>query len=286
MPGLRVYNNVASLNAQRHLGEASGKLAGTMERLSSGLRVNKGADDAAALAISEGLRTDITSYNQAIRNTSDSVSVINVVEGALSEQSRILTRMRELSIESSNFTVSSGQRATINIEFTQLKNEIDRISLVTNFNGQALLNGSMGSTVASTAHLTAQVDINNNAQSKIDLNAVVNLTNMDVTGLNISSTDVLTSGAAQSSLQQIDSALNYVTSARGNIGAIQNRLARTVSNLEIAVENLTAADSRMRDADMAKEISTLTRDQILVQAGTSMLAQANQIPTSVLKLLG
>ncbi len=286
MPGLRVFNNVVSLNSQRHLGEASGRLAGTMERLSSGLRVNKGADDAAALAISEGLRADITSYNQAIRNTSDSVSVINVVEGALSEQSRILTRMRELAIESSNFTVSSGQRATINIEFSQLKDEIDRISLVTNFNGQVLLNGSMGSTVASTAHFIAQVDIQNDSQSKIDLNTVVNLTNMDVTGLNVSSTNVLTSGAAQSSLQQIDSALNYVTAARGNIGAIQNRLSRTISNLEIAVENLTAADSRMRDADMAKEISTLTRDQILVQAGTSMLAQANQIPTSVLKLLG
>ncbi len=288
MPGLRIYNNVFALNSQRNLGNATGMLASSLEKLSSGMRVNRGSDDAAALAISEGLRSDIVSYNQAIRNTSDGVSVINVAEGALSEQSRILTRMRELAIEASNFSVNSGQRATINIEFSQLKDEIDRISLITNFNGQFLLNGALSSAAptAATNPLLIQVDISNDNASIINLNTALNMTSMDVTALNVSSTNVLTSSAAQSSLQNIDSAIQVVTANRGRLGAIQNRLERTISNLEISVENVTAADSRIRDTDMAKEISVLTRNQILVQAGTSMLAQANQVPQSVLKLLG
>ncbi len=288
MPGLRIYNNIYSLNSQRHLGNATQMLGGTLEKLSSGMRVNRGSDDAAALAISEGLRSDIVSYNQAVRNTSDGISVINVTEGALNEQSHLLTRMRELSIEAANFSISSGQRATINIEFSQLKDEIDRISLVTNFNGQFVLNGSLSSAspTAATNPMLIQVDIHNDNASMINLNTALNLTSMDVTALNVSTTDVLTSSAATSSLQFIDSAIQIVTAGRGRLGAIQNRLERTISNLEIAVENVTAADSRIRDADMAKEISKLTRNQILVQSGTSMLAQANQIPQSVLKLLG
>jgi flagellin len=197
--------------------------------------------------------------------------------------------MRELAIEASNFTISSSQRATVDLEYQQLKDEMDRISLVTEFNGQKLLDGSMGSAAVTlglaTAQMIAQVDINNNAQSQINLNNYVNLTNMDVTGLGISTSSVTTSQNAQSALALLDTAINYITAARGSLGAIQNRLDRTIANLEIVVENNTAADSRLRDADMAREMSRFTRDQILVQTGTSMLAQANQIPTSVLKLL-
>ncbi|MBF0274876.1 MAG: flagellin FliC [Nitrospinae bacterium] len=286
---MRIYNNVYSLNSQRALGTATSKLGGTLEKLSTGMRVNKGGDDAAALAISEILRSDIRSYEQAIRNTGDSISVINIAEGSLSEQTGIMTRMRELALEAANFTVSSSQRTTVNLEFQQLKDEMDRISLVTEFNGQKLMNGSMGSAAVAlgiaTSTMIAQVDINNNGESQINLNNYVNLTNMDVTGLGISTTGVTTAAAAQSSLALLDTAIGYVTAARGSLGAIQNRLDRTIANLEIVVENNTAADSRLRDADMAREMSRFTRDQILVQTGTAMLAQANQIPTSVLKLL-
>lgn len=290
MPGMKVYNNIQSMNSQRALGTATSRLGSTLEKLSTGLRVNKGGDDAAALAISEILRSDIRSFEQAVRNTGDAISVVNIAEGSLAEQTGILTRMRELSIEASNFTFSSAQRATINVEFQQLKDEMDRISLVTNFNGTALLNGAMGSAAVNLgiagAPMIAQVDIDNNAQSQINLNTYIDITNMDVTGLGISTTSVTTSDNAMSSLALIDNAIDYITARRGSLGAVTNRLENTISNLEVVIENNTAADSRLRDADMAKEMSRFTRDQILVQTGTSMLAQANQLPTSILKLIG
>lgn len=283
MPGLRIYNNVYSMNAQRYLGSAGSRMAGDIERLSSGLRINSGKDDAAGLAISENLRSDVRSYEQALRNTSDSISVLNIAEGSMNLLTGNLTRMRELAIQAANFTVGSAQRASINQEYQNMKDEIDRVSLVTNFNGQYLLDGSMGS--SATTNLIIQADIDNNAQSQINLNSYINLTNMDVSGLNVSTTTVLTAGAAQTALSFIDSAMNYVTGKRGELGAVQNRLEKTISNLEVSIENTQAADSRLRDADMAKEISKFTRDQILMQTGTSMVAQANQIPQTVLKLL-
>ncbi|MBF0274877.1 MAG: flagellin FliC [Nitrospinae bacterium] len=290
MPGMQIYNNIQSMNSQRALGSATARLGGTLEKLSTGLRVNKGGDDAAALAISEILRSDIRSFEQAVRNTGDAVSVVNIAEGSLSEQTGILTRMRELAIEASNFTFTSAQRTTVDGEFQQLKDEMDRISLVTNFNGRALLNGSMCSAAVALgiagAPMVAQVDIDNNAQSQINLNNYIDITNMDVTGLGLSTTSVTTSDNAVSALAFIDTAIDYITARRGSLGAVTNRLENTISNLEVVIENNTAADSRLRDADMAKEMSKFTRDQILVQTGTSMLAQANQLPTSILKLIG
>ena len=196
---------------------------------------------------------------------------------------QMLVRMRELAIEASTATVGSAQRASINQEFTALKTEIDRISVTTEFNGQQLLDGSLRSAAPTT--LNVQVGIQNNVDSRINLNAAIDLTNLDTAALNLSTAVVTTAAASLSALDSIDSAINTITAARGNIGAVQNRLSMTINNLESSVENTTAADSNLRDADMAKEISKFTRDQILVQASTSMLSQANLIPQSVLQLL-
>ncbi len=271
------------MNTQRQLQKNTAALGGSLERLSSGLRVNNARDDAAALSISISLRSNIASMNQAVRNTNDGLSLLSVAEGALVESGNMLQRMRELAIESSNATLNTTQRASINQEFVALQSEIDRISLVTNFNGQYMLNGSLASGAATTLNL--QVDIQNTSTSRINLNSSVNLTNMDTTALGVSTASISSATAAQSALVNIDAALSTVATSRGNIGAVQNRLTRTISNLSINIENTTAAESRLRDADMAAEISKFTQNQIKVQASTSMLAQANLVPQSVLQLL-
>lgn len=283
MPGLRINNNIYSLKAQGALGRNTQSMGASLEKLSTGLRVNKAADDAAALMISTSLRADIASMQQAIRNTSDSMSLLNVAEGAIGTSQQMLVRMRELAIESSTATLGSAQRASINQEFTALKTEVDRISVTTEFNGQQLLDGSLGAGAANT--LNVQVGINNTVNDRINLNSTVNLTNLDTTALGLSASTITTAAGSLSALDSIDSAIATVTAARGNIGAVQNRLSMTINNLESSVENTTAADSNLRDADMAKEISKFTRDQILVQTSTSMLSQANLIPQSVLQLL-
>jgi len=291
---LRVYNNIYSLTAQRNLGTNSANLGGSLEKLSSGLRVNRGADDAAGLAISEGLRADIRSLQQASRNAYDGVSLINTAEGALSEQSSILVRMRELAAQAATGTVGSTERATINREFAALRDEIDRISTVTEFNGQKLLNGALSSTSATmqlnngaTANsVVIQVGMQWHSADRISLNTAVDLTAIDSTGLNITNISVTHVQSALDSLGRIDSALTRVTEARGKLGAVQNRLVHTINNLAVSSENLQAAESAIRDADYSQEISQFTRNQILVQASTAILAQANLVPQSVLQLLG
>ncbi len=281
---LRVYNNLFSVNAQRHLGQNSSSLGGSLEKLSSGMRINKAADDAAGLAISEGLRAQVRSLNQATRNSNDGISLINTAEGALSEQSSILVRMRELASQAATGTVGSTERRTINREFQALKDEVDRIAAVTEFNGQKLLDGSLMST--QTASVVIQIGIRATANDRISLNTAVDLTAITTTGLAIQSLSVLTAQSALASLATIDSAISKVTDGRGRLGAVQNRLVHTIANLSVSTENLTAAESQIRDADYATEISQFTRNQILVQASTSILAQANLVPQTVLQLLG
>ncbi len=281
---LRVYNNLFSVNAQRHLGSNSSNLGGSLEKLSSGMRINKAADDAAGLAISEGLRAQVRSLNQATRNSNDGISLINTAEGALSEQSSILVRMRELSSQAATGTVGSTERRTINREFQALKDEVDRIAAVTEFNGQKLLDGSLMST--QTNSVVIQIGIRATANDRISLNTAVDLTAITTTGLAIQNISVLTAQSALASLATIDSAITKVTDGRGRLGAVQNRLVHTLANLAVSTENLTAAESQIRDADYAAEISQFTRNQILVQASTSILAQANLVPQTVLQLLG
>ena len=282
---VRIFNNIPSLNAQRILGINNNRLAQSVERISSGIRINRGSDDAAGLAISEGLRSDIRALRQAVRNANDGVSLINVTEGALNEQSGILIRLRELASQAATGTVGSTERATIQLEFTALRNELDRIAQTTEFNGQKLIEGSLASSVASTNHILIQVGLDSSSYSRININSEVDLGAMTSTGLSIHQLSVTSADAALTALEQVNTSIGTLTAGRGKIGAVQNRLIRTISTISIAVENLSAAESAIRDADIAEEVALLTRNQILVQAATAMVGQANLIPQSVLQLL-
>jgi len=282
---VRIFNNIASLNAQRILGINNDRLALSVERISSGIRVNRASDDAAGLGISEALRSDIRALRQAVRNSNDGIALINVAEGALNEQSSILIRLRELASQAATGTVGSTERATIQLEFTALSNEIDRISATTQFNGQGLVDGSLASTVSSANQVLIQVGIDSGTNSRINLNEQINLTAVTSSSLGIDTLSVTAAAQALTTLDTINTAISQVTQARGQVGAVQNRLTRSVGNLSVSIENLQAAESSIRDADIAKEIADLTRNQILVQSATAMVGQANLIPQSILLLL-
>ena len=283
---VRIFNNIPSLNAQRILGLNNDRLAVSVERISSGLRINRAADDAAGLAISEALRSDIRALRQAVRNANDGISLINVTEGALNEQSSILIRLRELSSQASTGTVGSTERQTIQLEFDALRSEIDRIADTTAFNGQKLVDGSLASTASSGSQILIQVGLDSGVDSRINLNTQVNLTAVNASSLLIAELSLTTAAGALTALDVINNAISSITQSRGKVGAVQNRLVRTISNLSISIENLQAAESAIRDADIAEEVAVLTRNQILVQAATAMVGQANLIPQSVLQLLG
>ncbi len=283
---LRIYNNLYSMNAQRNLGSNNANLGQSLERLSSGLRVNRGADDAAGLAISEKLRSDIRAINQVVRNSNDGISIINTAEGALSQQSAMLTRMRELAAQAATGSVGSTERQTIQREFGALRDELDRITAVTEFNGQKLTDGSLSSSVGAGSHVIIQIGFKSTSNDRINLNTAVDVTAIDSTGLAIQNLSVTAAAQALTALSSINSAISKVTDARGRLGAVQNRFTYTIANLQISAENLQAAESQIRDADYASEISQFTRNQILVQASTAILAQANLVPQTVLQLLG
>ena len=283
---VRIFNNIPSITAQRILGVNNNRLALSVERISSGIRINRAADDAAGLAISEGLRSDIRALRQAVRNASDGISLMNVTEGALNEQSGILIRLRELASQAATGTVGSTERATIQLEFTALRAELDRISATTEFNGLKLINGNLASGIAINSHTLIQIGIDSTANSRIDLNTQINLASIDSTQLEIHNLSVTASSEALTALDKINEAIGSITESRGKVGAVQNRLTRSIANLSVSVENLTAAESSIRDADIAEEVAELTRNQILVQTATAMVGQANLIPQSVLQLLG
>jgi len=283
---VRIFNNIPSLTAQRILGVNNNRLALSVERISSGIRINRAADDAAGLAISVGLRSDVRALRQAVRNAGDGISLLNVTEGALNEQSGILIRLRELSSQAATGTVGSTERQTIQLEFTALRSELDRITATTEFNGLKLINGNLASGVAINSHTLIQIGLDNTADSRIDLNTQINLDSIDSTQLEIHNLSVTASSEALTALDKINDAIASITASRGKVGAVQNRLTRSIANLSVSVENLTAAESSIRDADIAEEVAELTRNQILVQTATAMVGQANLIPQSVLQLLG
>jgi flagellin len=283
--GVQIFNNIASVNARRLLDENSARLTQSIQRMSSGIRINKASDDAAGLAISEGLRSDIRTLRQAKRNANDGMSLVQITEGALQEQGNILIRLRELASQSANGTVGSTERASMQLEFSALRDEVDRISSTTEFNGQGLVDGSLASSVSSSDHVLIQIGLTNHANSRMNLNTAVNLTEMTSTGLDIHNLSLTSADDALVALEVMDTAINTMVASRGKIGAVQNRLATSVSSLSLAIENYTAAESQIRDADMAFEIAELTKNQILVQASTAMVSQANMIPQGVLSLL-
>ena len=275
-----INTNLASLNAQRNLTGTQMQLQTAIQRLSSGLRVNSAKDDAAGLAIANRMDAQARGMNVAIRNANDGISLAQVAEGALGKVTDMLQRMRELSVQASNSSNTTTDRASLNAEFRQLAEEVDRTLLSTRFNGSAILAGSAGS-------LQFQIGANNATTDQITITTSNMSTNSTITA--VTGTAGVISGttgtAAASMITTIDAALDTLNSERATYGAVQNRFEAVIANLSIAAENQTAARSRIMDADFAKETAALTRAQILQQAGTAMLAQANQLPQQVLQLL-
>ena len=276
--GLRIATNVQSIAAQRSLTGSSRDLQKSMAQLSSGSRITKAADDAAGLAISEDLKSQVRGYSQAQRNANDGISMVQTAEGGLNEISNILTRFRELGVQASSDSVGDEERGFINKEVQQLKNEAQRISQSTRFGNTKLLDGTGGK-------LDFQVDIHNddfNDRIGFDTgeqNATID--SLGVAGLDYSSKD-----GARTALEHLDKAQNQVNGFRANLGALQNRLISTGENLGVSIENLSAANSRIRDTDVAASAAELSRNQVLQSASVSVLAQANQQPGMALKLIG
>jgi flagellin len=270
--GLRINTNVAALTAQRNLASVTGRLQGSFARLSSGLRIASASDDAAGLAVSERMRSQIRSFAVAGRNAQDGVSLTQTAEGALQEVSNNLTRLRELAVESSNGTLSASDRTSLDTEFQAIISEIDRVATQTTFNGVNLLDGS-----------TASVDLQVGANAGETI--TVNLADTTATTLAIGTLDVTSVANSQTALAAIDTAIDSVDTARGDLGASQNRLNSTVASIANTRENLSAAESRIRDVDVAAETAELTKNSILQQAAVSVLAQANVQPQLALRLL-
>ena len=268
-----INHNIMALNAWRGLGQTNSALSKSLEKLSSGMRINRAADDAAGLAISEKMRGQIRGLNQAVRNAQDGISLLQTAEGALNETHSILQRMRELAVQAANDTNTSADRSQIQQEVNQLITEINRIGNTTEFNTQKLLNGSLSGKLIQIGANSGQ-------------NLSITIANMKAGALGVSGLNVSAQSSAAHAITLVQSAINQVSTERSKLGAIQNRLEHTIANLGVASENLTAAESRVRDVDMAQEMMLFTKNQILVQAGTVMLAQANMAPQSVLKLLG
>ncbi len=276
--GMRVATNVAAINAQRNLNTSQRVVSNSMAQLSSGSRINKAADDAAGLAISEGLKAQIRSAGQAQRNANDGISLVQTAEGGLNEISNIVVRLRELGIQGASDTVGDTERGMLNKEVQQLKSEVQRIASVTTWGKTKLLDGS-------APVLDFQVGLfNKQEEDRISFDSTNNVATLDALGL--SDLDYSTKEGAQNSLGKLDDAQNSVNGTRANLGALQNRLTSTVDNLGVSQENLSAANSRIRDTDVAMASSEMTRNNILLQAGTATLAQANQTTQLALKLIG
>jgi flagellin len=286
--GLRINNNIAAFNAYRNLSVTDGQMSKSLEKLSSGYRINRAADDAAGLAISESLRSQIGGLKVAVRNAQDGVSVVQTAEGALNETTSILQRMRDLAVQAANGgSQDTVAQADANTEFLQLSAELDRIANTTKFGAQSLLGGayqgafqvgSESTTISADNAIT--VDITGTGA----LNGLT-ITGLDSAGLAVSAAALTDTTTATAAIDTLDTALRDVSTVRATLGAYQNRFEHTINNLNVAVENLSASESRIRDTDMAQEMVAFTRAQILSQAGTAMLAQANSAPQSVLKLL-
>ncbi len=276
--GMRVTTNISAINAQRNLVGSQRAINDSMAKLASGSRINKAADDAAGLAISEGLKAQIRSATQAQRNANDGISMVQTAEGGLNEIGNIVVRLRELGIQASSDTVGETERGMLNKEVQQLKSEIQRIASVTTWGTTKLLDGS-------SPKFDFQVGLFNNAEEdRISFNASENVATLDALGL--SGIDFSSKEGAQEALSMLDTAQTSISGTRANLGALQNRLTSTVDNLGVAQENMSAANSRIRDTDVAQASSEMTRNNILLQAGTSTLAQANQSNQLALKLIG
>ena len=295
---LRINSNIAAMNAYRNLASTDKQMKGSLEKLSSGLRINRAADDAAGLSISQGLQSQIGGLQVAARNAQDGINVVQTADGALNETGTILQRMRDLAVQASNTgSQDSGATSAAQTEFNQLNQELDRIAQTTKFGSQSLLDVTSGAYVGTfqvdsgTGNgSTITVDLSStgalNAASLTTVSGGTKITGFDSAGLQTGALDLTTNAGAKSAIDQLDTSIANVSTVRANLGAYQNRFDHTINNLNVAITNLTASKSAITDTDMAQEMTNFTKAQILQQAGTSMLAQANQAPQGVLKLLG
>jgi flagellin len=280
---LQIFNNLSSLNAQRSLEVNRSQLGTSIARIASGIRINNSSDDAAGLAISEGLNSDIQTLKQGARNLNDGLALINTIDGALNEQAGILIRLRELASQSATGTIGDTERETIQLEFEALTKELDRIANTTEFNGQKLIDGSLAADAIESVVL--QIGLDSSAESRINLNESLNVTAATSQAFGLDTESIATEGDALEAIGTLTTAIDTLNQIRGRVGANQNQLTRAYNNLNVSIEGLTTALTTIRDADLAVELASLTKNQILVQAGAAMVGQSNLTPQSVLTLL-
>ena len=280
---LRIFTNLSSLNSQRAMSINSARLGSSLERIATGIRLQRSGDDIGAMSVSESLRGDVTALKQGAKNLNDGISMIQTADGALNEQSSILIRLREITAQSATGTIGNVERTSLQLEFSALRSEFDRIANSTEFNGQKLLDGSLAASSSDTTVLQLGLDSSDN--NRFDLNQKINLTAITSSALGFSTDSIATDTGALKAMANLASAIEKLATIRGRVGAVQETLEYSKAAMASNVENLTGAISTMRDADFAEEFASMTKNQILVQGAASMIGQANLIPQSVLTLL-
>ena len=280
---IRIYNNLVSNSAQRLLGHNADKLGQVFARVSSGVRIQKSADDSAGMMTSELLKSDSRTLKQGVKNLNEGMSLLNVADGAIQEEVSIVIRMRELATQSATGTIGSTERQTTQLEFSAMRSEFDRIAKTIEFNGKKLLDGSLSSNAKD--HLSLQFGLNSNAVNRANINREVNIKSLKAQDLNLNSLSIATQEGAINASLKMEELLSELSSIRGRLGSTQNKIGRTLNSTLIAVQNLTAAGSMIKDADLASELADLTKHQILVQSSSAMIGQANLFPQGAIQLL-
>ena len=280
---LKIFTNMSSLNSQRAMQINNARLGSSLERIASGIRLQRSSDDIAAMSVSDALHGDAVALRQGAKNLADGFSLINTADGAISEQASILIRLREITSQAATGTIGDTERAAVNMEFTALRSEFDRIAATSEFNGRKLLDGSLSSGSSDTTVIQLGLDSSDN--NRFNLNTEINLSATTSSNLGFSTDSIATDTGALKAMSNLTEAIAKLSSIRGRIGAVQERLQYAKDHLNSSVENLNGAISTMRDADFAEEFAGLTRNQILVQGAAAMIGQANLIPQSVLTLL-
>ena len=280
-----ILNNTLSNTAQKFLGINTQRVGQSIERISLGIRVNKAAEDIAGLAVSDALRSDIRVLRQGARNTNDGISLINVVEGALNAQSGAVIQLKELATQGISGTIGAFERQTLNLVISSLVAQIDRLAATTEFNGRTLLDGSLAQSVQASEQDSIQIGIDGQDVSRINLNVELDLSASNSTQLGLNNLSVSSSADAQAALDQIETALDTLSISRGRAGALQNRFSKALGTIAVSIENLTAADSTIRDADIAEELAVLTRNQIIATAAVTMVGQTNLAGQNLLDIL-
>lgn len=280
-----ILNNTLSNTAQKFLGINTQRVGQSIERISLGIRVNKAAEDIAGLAVSDALRSDIRLLRQGARNINDGISLINVVEGALNAQSGAVIQLKELATQGISGTIGASERQTLNLVISSLVAQIDRLAATTEFNGRTLLDGSLAQSVQASEQDFIQIGIDSQNVSRINLNVELDLSASNSTQLGLNNLSVSSSADAQAALDQIETALDTLNVSRGRAGALQNRFSKALGTIAVSIENLTAADSTIRDADIAEELAVLTRNQIIAKAAITMVGQTNLSGQNLLDIL-